>query len=496
MHELSASAYQLNNVSTPTNSQKICLETSFTSLQSPLEPMPLICSSSKASSTAGSLFSRSQLNSILQYEGGSCHDGSLMGCSMSVGASEATTVLLGDGNGTQLNYNRGKCVAFDINRSSYPATSSPSPNVLPKSILHRQGVNSTTANKKPTSLSFADSIIPSTVPRKIDFIHDDWFGKAPLASPETLSEISSISSRASLTLNLASSIEKYLNRIGGNNHHSVVVTNIDDAIMESQMVTPKVMRRTPKITTNLSNCADDWHSNDKYKRMGKIFVTSPIHLNSNSDSSENSYTSPTLSKYCTASSSGSQMEKQYQTIHRMCTSSNCPKCPCQYDSSIECCRKNDHTICAHNSNSSTTSDTYYSALSSLTINDSNSISPANFISIQSDNIVQLPCGLLESHFPVYTTNDNGTTSLLVQRSNNNNNGKFSTTNNNGNEMAFRRVIDDDGERNFTRNEALPLLASLTEKNSSPNKFNRRRNYVYPVTTSPRPSPSKRSESSV
>ncbi|CAG2053251.1 unnamed protein product [Timema podura] len=32
---------------------------------------------------------------------------------------------------------------------------------------------------------------------KIDLIHDDWFGLAPLATPESLSEVSSISSRAS-----------------------------------------------------------------------------------------------------------------------------------------------------------------------------------------------------------------------------------------------------------------------------------------------------------
>lgn len=474
LHELSASAYQLNNVSTPTNSQKVCLETSFTSLQSPLEPIPLICSSSKASSTAGSLFSRSQLNSILQYDGGSCPEGSLMGCSMSAGASEATTILLGDASGPQFNCGRSKCVAFDINKSSYPMASSPSPNVLPRSILHRQGVSST-SSKKPTSLSFADS----RPARKIDATHDDWFGKAPLASPETLSEISSISSRASLTLNLASSIEKYLNGVGIN---SVAVTDLDEA-MESQMLTPKVMRRTPKISTNLSSCADDWRSVDKFKRMGKIFITSPLHFQSNSGSSENSYDSPTLSKYCTASSNENQLS------HHPCSSS-CPRCPCQFDPSLECCHRREHSLCAHHSASSTASDTFYSALSSLTITDSNSISPANYASVHSDGF-QLPSGLLESHFPVFAESES--TSLLLQRPPN---AKIATTNN-GNEMAFRRVLNDDSDRGFARNEALPLLAGLAEKNaSSPSKFGRRKNYVYPVTASPRPSPSKRSESSV
>lgn len=32
----------------------------------------------------------------------------------------------------------------------------------------------------------------------MDLIHDDWLGLAPLASPESMSELSSISSRASL----------------------------------------------------------------------------------------------------------------------------------------------------------------------------------------------------------------------------------------------------------------------------------------------------------
>lgn len=39
--------------------------------------------------------------------------------------------------------------------------------------------------------------------KKVDLIHDDWFGLAPLATPESLSEVSSISSRASsLMLNI------------------------------------------------------------------------------------------------------------------------------------------------------------------------------------------------------------------------------------------------------------------------------------------------------
>lgn len=49
----------------------------------------------------------------------------------------------------------------------------------------------------PLQKSFSLSL-RSCVSPKIDLIHDDWLGLAPLASPESLSELSSISSRASL----------------------------------------------------------------------------------------------------------------------------------------------------------------------------------------------------------------------------------------------------------------------------------------------------------
>ncbi|XP_039297973.1 diacylglycerol lipase-alpha [Nilaparvata lugens] len=64
---------------------------------------------------------------------------------------------------------------------------------------------SASATAVPESLSTADSKhlpweFASLVPQnssQIDLIHDDWFGLAPLATPESLSEVSSISSRAS-----------------------------------------------------------------------------------------------------------------------------------------------------------------------------------------------------------------------------------------------------------------------------------------------------------
>nr|CAI5825927.1 unnamed protein product [Callosobruchus analis] len=56
--------------------------------------------------------------------------------------------------------------------------------------------------KSSLSLSFR-----STSP-KVDLIHDDWFGLAPLASPESMSELSSIGSRASLVNSTSVVVEK------------------------------------------------------------------------------------------------------------------------------------------------------------------------------------------------------------------------------------------------------------------------------------------------
>lgn len=109
---------------------------------------------------------------------------------------------------------------------------------------------------------------------KLDLIHDDWFGLAPLASPESLSEVSSISSRTSIL---------------------VTQTTV------CEINTPKVMRRTPKIIGNLSTCADDIR-NVRNFQMAKIFRRcsnngSPATTNS---SSNLSYESAASSSKCTA----------------------------------------------------------------------------------------------------------------------------------------------------------------------------------------------------
>lgn len=524
------------NASTPTNSQKLCLETSFTSLQSPGEPIPIICSSSKASSMAGSLFSRSQLNSILHYDGNSIHDDSLWGRSMSAGASEATTVLLADPITGSYSC-RGKSVAFDISKSSYPSTTSPSPNVLPKSILHRQTTGGTM--KKPATLSFTEPGQESSFPahRKIDFAHDDWYGMAPLASPETLSEISSISSRTSLALNLASSIEKYLHRVVSFNNHDNYDTKpnnelkqndfgIGADVQESEMSTPKVMRRTPKIPGNLSTCADDWRSVDKYKRMGRVFITNPVPFHPNSDSSEQSFESTfsltNLKGFATVESSksndnfdDSSSSDDINSIQKLTMNdsallneciSTCPRCPCKFtrsSSAVKCCRKYEHGTCIDairepslQTNTSSTSDTYHSTMSSMIAFDPNHFNSNNFHSQRNDNSTVFPSGLLESHFPVYMENTaNESTSLLPTSTNTKAPNVIAKSNIDAKHGGFRRVNDNENDRYFTRNESLPLLAGLVEK-SSPSSFVRRKNYVYPMTSSPKQSPSKKGESSV
>lgn len=502
------------------NSQQVCLETSFTSLQSPGvcgEPFPLISCSSKASSMAGSLFSRSQLNSILHYDGtGSTHDEHLIGRSTSAGPSEATTVILADQS------NRTKSVAFDI-KSSCPSTSTPSPNIFLKSILHRQNNEMMMMRKKGPSNEPPPPPSKRPPQRKIDFAQDDWIGMAPLASPETLSEISSISSRTSLAFNLASSIENYLHRLASppaSNHH---FNNdiIDCDLIESQLHTPKVMRRAPKITGNLSKCADDWQSVDKYKRMGKIFITNPVPLlssDSSGDSFESTHSLTKKSKCCTTntsenSKSADNLDNDYAPIstNKLTWSdsaildgcnSKCPRCPCIRSTSslrVQCCRRADHSWCMEMpddpQNQTSSSDTYHSAFSSLATIENYPPQIA---------LRPLPSGVLESHFdylPVHPENmANESTSLLpasIRSPKIIRKMDKSINNGNKNDAGFKRYANDyENERRTSRNDSLPLLANLVER-SSPNSFNRRRNHtVYPITSSPRYSPSKRTESNV
>lgn len=123
--------------------------------------------------------------------------------------------------------------------------------------------------------------------KKIDLIYDDWFGLAPLASPESLSEVSSISSRASFAFHLEKS-------------------NLTEVLSSSyELKTPKVLRRTPKIPGNLSTCADDIKSVRYFQKLGqnsKVFRSSSqngsSYTTSSGDLSYESATSVSLSRCC------------------------------------------------------------------------------------------------------------------------------------------------------------------------------------------------------
>ncbi|XP_045466398.1 diacylglycerol lipase-alpha isoform X2 [Harmonia axyridis] len=117
-------------------------------------------------------------------------------------------------------------------------------------------------SRQPKSLSLNIKTTTSPV-NKFDLIHDDWFGLAPLASPESLSEISVISSRASFMINSTD---------------------------ESACQTPKLMKRTLKIIGNLSTCADDIVNVRNFQKV-ETFARKRSMSGSHSSNSDTSFES-------------------------------------------------------------------------------------------------------------------------------------------------------------------------------------------------------------
>lgn len=334
---------------------------------------------------------------------------------------------------------------------------------------------------------------------------------APLASPETLSEISSISSRASLVNNFASSIEKCLHTISlygqpnGTDQQDIV--EFDD---ESQMHTPKVLRRAPKITGNLSRCADDWRSVETYKRMGKVFLTNPL---ATSDSSEQSYESAnSLNKTFTDDDSarhGAQLTQEnsksadnidgdskssesftatkltmsdsaiLSEYHTACTDCSTMSRLSDNKDWHECSEHKRQT----NTNTTSSSETYYSALSSLTTFEPFNSPGSTKQTFQ--KIVEEPLtrnvGFLESHFPIYSSATDNSDDSHERDSLLSNSPKV------GQCRSIRRPqFSEVRKRNneddlcFSRNESLPLLSTLTAKTSSPTNYLRRK--IYPMAS--------------
>lgn len=386
----------------------------------------------------------------------------------------------------------------------------------------------------------------------MDLIYDDWFGHAPLASPESLSELSSISSRASisLNLNLSNSIEKFLNNVVINAKTPSPPATNQDEIYESQLRTPVVIRRTPKFSENLATCADDWKTQNNYKRMGKVFITNPKLTGSDSDSNgdgsfgtaeslpkanccnekilkENRnpqdwrsvdnidnkfYPQPNSQKF-TVSDSAMMNECKSQ----------CPVCPCTKLPPEECCQKYDHISCImitaqeqRNSekysitNTTSSSDTYYSLtgsecgfiqngtkilLSKLGTYEEETLtcefpnSAQNSITINPTTISSITrSGILESHFPVYFDSSDEKSSLLSHE-----NSPSQRSNQRKNvhysQSAPRKHSTEDF-CGFMRNESLPLLSNLVEK-SSPTNYMKRKKMIYPTHTPPIMQPSPR-----
>lgn len=394
---------------------------------------------------------------------------------------------------------------------------------------------------KPTTLSLCETRPNPFEGTVVDLIYDDWFGLAPLASPESLSELSSISSRASisqLNLNLSNSIEKFLNKVVISAKTPSPPANNKD-IYESQLHTPVVIRRTPKFSENLATCADDWKTQNSYKRMGKVFVTNPKLTGSDSDSNGNGSfgTAESLQKEICCNNNEQAMKdnrmqhdwrsadhiddkfeelnnyKQYITVSAMMNDckSQCPVCPCTKLPPDECCEKSDHISCMLSaeehrcdgrysiSNTNSSSDTYYSFTGSECgfVQNGTKVLLSKLGTYEEETLIcELPAqnsttinpstissitrtGVLESHFPVYFDSSDEKSSLLSHETSPSWNPQRKT-------VHYSKIK----EEGFSRNESLPLLSSLKEK-SSPTNYMKRKKVIFPIHTPPIKQPSQR-----
>lgn len=156
---------------------KLCLETSFTSLQSP----------------SSDIHQNSSLNSST--------------CSQTV----YNTVAATNGRAVGRSFNNGH-PNITSPFSLHPVLSWEYASLLEEQLLQSFHNYSNVGNSGGINSGLYSSNIfganqggatDSRRTKKVDLIHDDWFGLAPLATPESLSEVSSISSRASsLMLNI------------------------------------------------------------------------------------------------------------------------------------------------------------------------------------------------------------------------------------------------------------------------------------------------------
>lgn len=440
-------------------------------------------------------------------------------------------------------------------KNTVPARRAPSSSKSLKTVaFSNNGISYPPAPKyKPTTLSLCETRPNPFDGKIVDLIYDDWFGLAPLASPESLSELSSISSRASisLNLNLSNSIEKFLNKVVIDAKTPSPPATNQGEIYESQLHTPVVIRRTPKFSENLATCADDWKTQNNYKRMGKVFVTNPKLTGSDSDSNgDGSYgTAESLNKtVCCNSNDHLLKENRKQQDWRSADNidnkpdqkqnkkftvsdsamlneckSQCPVCPCTKLPPEECCQNYDHIGCIMMSaqeqrnsgkysitNTNSSSDTYYSLtgsecgfvqngtkvlLSKLGTYEEETLtcelppSGQNSITLNPTTISSITrTGILESHFPVYFDSSDEKSSLLSHENSPSLKNPHKKTVHYTQSNASKQSNEDFS--GFSRNESLPLLSSLVER-SSPTNYMKRKKMIYPIHTPPIMQPSPR-----
>lgn len=324
-----------------------------------------------------------------------------------------------------------------------------------------------------TTVIFADDVTSNHIRKASSYLHClnydfhqmykqdnntnniDDFG-APLASPETLSEISSISS------------EHYIKDLQIN----LFEENVTD--FESQLHTPKIMRRALKFTENLSLCANDKRNVDQYKRLGRVFITNPLKniqpCDNQSFSSKDSYESDSMQfeNFKSADNIDNDIEKS--TIDNKLTVSDSTFINKMQD----CLRQNikQFSPIMDSKYKFSSSDTFYSAKSSIekikTTKDK-----TNEYTVQNQ-----ATGILESHFPVYTTHTfHDKEEKLYSFTTNYSNMK----NENSPNSIYSRKIYKNIEKKFVLNESLPLLSNLSEKNRPTQALCKRKGCVYPET---------------
>ena len=97
---------------------------------------------------------------------------------------------------------------------------------------------------------------------KVDLIHDDWFGLAPLATPESLSEVSSISSRASsLMLNIDRTLKDMFGHQRGclpacrlvDGGNALSPSSVHAGVSYLNSKSPRLLRRTSNGISGLVN---------------------------------------------------------------------------------------------------------------------------------------------------------------------------------------------------------------------------------------------------